>query len=478
MSITSSLNNAISGLNATARMAEVVSSNLSNALTDGYGRRVVDLSASNIGGKGAGVTIDGVRRISDPGILGDRRLADAQLGGQQQSATYLQRVETAIGLPGDTAGLAGRFIAFEQALVDAAADPSSTQRLQTAVGRLNEVVQSLGQATDTVQGLRQDADAQILQDVETLNTALAQVEQLNGDISRALGTGGDTTALQDARQRAIDQISSIVPVREVVRDRGGVALMTTTGAQLLDGTAGVFSFTRTPTITADMTLASGALSGLQFNGQPASLNDGVGKFTGGTLGMSFALRDETLVGAQSGLDNVAADLMARFADPAVDPTIAAGDPGLLTDRGNAFDPLDIDGLAGRLQINSAVDPSLGGDVSRLRDGVGATVAGPVGQTTQINRWIDSLNATSGTPARSASGQIANLASDIGTQRLRADDALAFSSARWDTLREAELSNGVDTDQELQMLIRIEQSYAANAKLIQTIESMVRTLMEI
>lgn len=35
MSISQSLTNALSGLTANARMAEVVSSNLSNALTDG-----------------------------------------------------------------------------------------------------------------------------------------------------------------------------------------------------------------------------------------------------------------------------------------------------------------------------------------------------------------------------------------------------------------------------------------------------------
>lgn len=482
MSVTASINNAISGLTATARMAEVVSSNLSNALTDGYGRRVVDLSASSIGGKGAGVQIDGVRRIVDSGILADRRLADAALSGGQQSVSYLGKAEAALGLPGDPAGLAGRLAAFEGALVDAAGDPSSGLRLQTVLGRLGEVTQALANTTATVQSLRQDADAQIARDVDTLNTALQQVERLNVDISRAISTGGDTTALQDARQRAVDQISGIVQIREMPRDRGAIALMTTSGTQLLDGKAAEFGFTPTPTIVADMTFASGALGGLTLNGDPVSTANGFGKLTGGTLGESFTLRDSTLVSAQDGLDAVAADLMARFADPATDPSLGAGAPGLLTDRGAAFNPLDQAGLAGRLVINAAVDPARGGDITRLRDGVGAVTAGPVGSTAQINRWLDALNeprsAVAGQPARSASGHISSLTSEFGLNRLRADDSLAFASARWDTLRQAELANGVDTDQELQKLILIEQSYAANAKLIQTIESMVRTLMEI
>ena len=482
MSITSSINNAISGLTASARMAEVVSSNLSNALTDGYGRRVVDLSAANIGGKGAGVIVDGVRRIVDPGVLSDRRLADAALNGQQQTVSNLQRLETTIGLPGDPAGLAGRLNAFEGALIDASADPSSPILLTTAITRLGEVNNVLSSATRTVQTMRQDADAAIARDVATLNNSLAQVAQINADISRALGTGGDTTALQDARQRAVDQISGIVPLREIQRENGAIALMTTSGTQLIDGKPAVFEFTPTPTIVADMTFDSGALNGLFVNGQPASATSAVGRLTGGTLGAAFELRDVTLVAAQDGLDTVAVDLIGRFSDPAVDPSLAPGSPGLLTDNGAAYDPLDRVGLAGRISVNASVDPNLGGDITLLRDGIGAAVPGPVGDTSQINRWLGAFDlpiATGpGEPTRTANGQVSYLNSSFGTQRVQAEDELSFAGARWDTLRSAELSDGVDSDQELQKLILIEQSYAANAKLIETIESMIRTLMEI
>ena len=54
MGITNALNNAVSGLNAVARAADVVSSNVSNALTDGYARRQLHLSSQTLGGDGAG----------------------------------------------------------------------------------------------------------------------------------------------------------------------------------------------------------------------------------------------------------------------------------------------------------------------------------------------------------------------------------------------------------------------------------------
>ena len=39
MSITSALNNAASGLAASARLADTISNNVANAMTDGFGRR-------------------------------------------------------------------------------------------------------------------------------------------------------------------------------------------------------------------------------------------------------------------------------------------------------------------------------------------------------------------------------------------------------------------------------------------------------
>ncbi|MEY1557248.1 flagellar hook-associated protein FlgK [Yoonia sp. R2331] len=482
MSISQSLNNAVSGLTATSRMAEVVSSNLSNALTEGYARRVLDTSSASIGGQGAGVRIDGVRRISDPGLVGDRRLADAALAAQTRLSDTVARLEAQFSAPDDPAGLGGRVAALEQALVTAGADPASDQRLGVVVNRLNEVTAVLQQNARDVQSMRQTADADIARDVGNLNTALKQVEQLNADISRARITGGDPSALMDERQRAIDRIGEIVTVREVARPNDQLALITTSGLQLLDGPAMQFEFSQTPTITAFMTLASGGLSGVTRDGVPLDPTDGFGKLSGGSLAASFAARDTNLVAAQTALDEVAADLITRFADPTVDPTLGPTDAGLLTDAGGTHDPLDIVGLSRRIAVNAAVDPAQGGALFRVRDGVNAIAAGPIGDATQIDRWGQALSSAQtiggGIPALSAVGQIARVAAQFGTERVQLDEAVTFAAARRDTLYQAELAEGVDTDQELQMLLRIEQAYGANAKLMQTINAMIQTLMEI
>ncbi|MCF7698825.1 flagellar hook-associated protein FlgK [Loktanella sp. M215] len=481
MSISQSLTNALSGLTANARMAEVVSSNLSNALTDGYGRRSVELSAQTIGGSSAGVKVDGIQRHVDRGLMSERRLADAGMASADRTAATLTKVEAAFSPPDDPSGLGGRLVALETAMNAAAADPASDQRLGLVLTRLNEVTTTLSQAARTVQSLRQQADADVGRDVATLNASLQQVERLNADISRMGTLGQDPSALMDQRQQVIDRIGTIVPIREVQQPQGKVALWTTSGAQLLDGKAAQIGFATTPTITADMTLASGGLQGLTLNGLSAGPN-GLGRLAGGSLGASLALRDDQLVTAQTGLDQVAADLITRFADPAVDPTLAAGDPGLLTDRGAAHDPADIVGLSQRISVNASVDPGRGGALSRLRDGVQATAAGAIGQSAQLNRFSDALQAQrSIDPAivsGSALGQVSRVADLFATARLNGEQAQGFAAARHDSLKAAELATGVDSDAELQTLLRVEQAYAANAKVLDTIQSLIQRLMEI
>lgn len=480
MTISNALNNALSGLTAAARSAEVVSSNLSNALTEGYGRRVLDLSSQQVGGRGAGVRIDGVSRLVDRGVIADRRLADAAVARYDTTTTAVRRIEDLIGTSSGENGILARLAAVEEAFISSSASPGSDVRLKTTVDRLKDLTGALNDASDLVQQSRVDADARIAVQVDTLNTSLKQVEALNADIFRARQTGTDPSALLDARQLAIDRISEIVPVTELQRSSDSVALMTTSGQILLDGPAAEIGFVPRGMITADMTLASGALDGLTLNGDPVS-SPPFGKLGGGSLAADFELRDNTLVSFQQRLDELASDLISRFEDSGVDPTLTAGNPGLLTDNGNALDLTDTDGLAGRISLNASVDPDQGGDLWRLRDGIEAPAAGPTGSTSQINNWLDGLSALrpSASGANlSASGFFGNLVAEIGRTRVSNEDELSFATARWETLKQAEYADGVDTDYEMQMLLRIEEAYSANAKVIETVNIMMRTLMEI
>ena len=55
MTLSAALSNALSGLTAASRNAQVTASNISNAMTEGYGRRELEVVSRDIGGMG-GVT--------------------------------------------------------------------------------------------------------------------------------------------------------------------------------------------------------------------------------------------------------------------------------------------------------------------------------------------------------------------------------------------------------------------------------------
>ncbi len=484
MSISQSLNNAVTGLTAASRSAELVSNNVANVNTEGYGRREIELSARALGSHGAGVTIEGVARMVDQTILRDRRLADASAAESDTRARFFVQLERLMGTPDDPSSLAGRTATLEASLVEAASRPDSQPRLQSVVDAAVALANQYNRVADGIQQARLDAETAIAVQVRDLNSALGQVQQLNERIVRAEQIDRNSSALLDQRQKILDQIAAIVPIKTIQHDFGRIEIRTMNGTSLVDRDAAKMGFSRANTIVADMTLASGALQGLTINGKPVSVSGNRAPLAGGSLSAQFELRDELAVEAQMQLDAAARDLTDRFANPTVDPTLAPGAPGFFTDAGAALDPLDEAGFAARISVSTLVRPEQGGALFRVREGLGATVEGDVGNAAQIHRLSDAMTLrrvpSSGpfAAARSASGLTADLLSNVGSNRRSAENEQSFTAAQAAHLKSLQLADGVDTDQEMQKLLLIEQAYAANARVISVADEMIRRLMEI
>ncbi len=227
MSLSYSIANAMTGLAATSRAAELVSNNVANAMTEGYARRDLELSARNFGGRGAGVTVDGVKRAVDEAVLRDRRLADASVGKTSVTAEYYAALERMIGTPEDYNSLTGRVDRLEQSLIEAASRPDNDARLQSVSDAAGALATHLNDVSDGLQRLRMDAEDGIAKHVDTLNASLKQIADLNTQIVSANQSKRDPSALMDLRQQEIDKVSSIISLRVVPRDNGRVAVFTT-----------------------------------------------------------------------------------------------------------------------------------------------------------------------------------------------------------------------------------------------------------
>lgn len=485
MSISGTLFNAYSGLVASARAAEAVSNNVANAQTDGYGRREVLLSAAVTDGRGTGVRVSAVRRDVDAIALADRRLADADLGGHSAELSALNRVEKALGVPGDGASLSDVVLKFEESLLAGQSHPESDVFLQNILNSAEDLAGKLNATSQTIQNIRQDADREISRSVNGLNQTLSQIADVNRNIRVQIGGGRDVNGLMDQRQLLVDKVAELVPLKVFDRDHGQIALVSTGGTTLLDGLPAEISFTPAGTITADMTLSSGALGTLEVNGKSIPLGTGSGSLEGGKLSGLFRQRDAIGEEANSQIDAFARLVIERFETSGLDTSLSVGQPGLFTDAGAALDTADEAGLAGRISINSVVDPANGGELWRLRDGLGSLAEGTPGDASLISGFLSVLQE----PRTPASGQfssgalsLSELAGDLmaqhSGQRLFTEEANVSAQTRRNELKQVELADGVDTDQEMQKLLLIEQAYAANARVISTVDQMMRTILEL
>ncbi len=484
MTLSLALNNALSGLQANTQQAELVSTNISNALTEGFGRREASLSSLVTGG----VRVDGVIRATSPAVSEARRFADAGSSGASFLSDAFARLTGAVGEPGAPRALATLASELDAALSAAADTPESSTLLKSAALVADDYAASINRIAAEVVKLRVSADTSIANQVQAINSSLGKIQSLNAEIKAREIAGGDVSALLDQRESLVKEVSNMIPIRTTERPFGEIALYARNGGQLLDGKAYELGFTPTPAAAPGASIANGGLSELTLNGAPIAIGQGGGDglLDGGSLAAAFEVRDVIAPQSLAALDGLAAGLITRTQDLREDGTLAPGDAGLFTDAGGAFDPADELGVSLRISLNASVDAQAGGDPSRLRDGLNAVGPGDVGDATILRGLTVALSssesptAASGlTGLRSATGFATELSANLLTDADRADSDALFEEGAANALRDAELGVvGVDTDQELSRLLQIEQAYSANARVISVVDELLERLLQI
>jgi len=483
MSISSALNNAASGLAASARLADTISNNVANAMTEGFGRRTTEISSLSLGGYGSGARIGVTTRAENPYLTAERRGMDAALGATGTRSDVYERMMAAMGEPGAPNALSTVATALETSLMSATASPQSTAKLAEAVEAARSLADAINRIAEENMRLRTEADGEIARQVEVVNAALHAVDDINRKIASLVPKGVDVTGLQDERQRIIDGISSIIPLRTVKRENDQVALYSAGGGVLLDGRVFELSFAKaTNVVTPDMSVGAGLGALMQDQGAAAGPVAVAGLLDGGSLAALFEVRDRIVPEFDAEVDRYANDLIERFRDLMPANALDASGEGLFVDGG----PGGLTGLAGRIGINAAVDPNAGGAVWRLRDGLDAAVPGAEGDGTTLQAWADAMMAARdplGFVSQNARTGSATMASEIGSffagRAARSDEDRAYLVARQAALSEQEThETGVDSDAELESLMLVEQAYAANARVLSVIDDLMKLLLEV
>lgn len=468
MTFSAIMANSLSGLSAASLRAEILSFNIANANTDGYARRNVTFAAVQPGG----VRAVGVER-ADAGRT-ELRLLGAQTGqgGADVRAEALKEINEAFGEPGDQNGLYATFARFEQALADLRLTPESGST-QLAFLRAAEEVTTTFQRLDTeAQAQRLSADNAIAAKVGRLNDAIIELDALNDQAARPRGVAVETIAEQ--QRSLVFEIAAEMDINVSGEFGGKIELRTKGGLLLLGDAPQTIDFNPAGSSSFELSLANGDFSGLSVGGYDITPGTVQGLKEGG-LAAQFAIRDVLAQEYATRLDAAASELVARSA--LADGTSPDGLFVLAAGTSSA---------AQRISINAAADPAQGGDLYRVRDGVGAVAPGPAAGDGILGALKNELEA--GRPLPLATGTsnalgfldtLGAVGTQLGTQALRAEGLQTAARQTRETFaREVGTLTGVDTDRELQDLLLVEQAFAANARVIQTADDMLRQLLEI
>lgn len=483
------LSNAIasaqSGLVASAARADIASQNIANATTPGYAKQSLNISSTSRGA----LRVDGINRAATPVLTADRRRADADAGYAGVMATAMNSLAGAIGDPDQESSLFNNYTQLEEKIRSLADTPELTTLQFEVVSAGKNLIRSFSNVQDQITVVRNEAEREIETQVNRVNTALESVKELNNQIVTLEAGGENASNFRQERDKQLDSIASIVPIKIYERRNGHIAVSLDTGISLLEGNVTKLDFTPVTLVGAETDYRGGVgpLSGISVNGVDITPQGSSNQtIRSGSLAGLFEIRDGEGFAAQKQLDAMSLDLIERFADPAVEPGLIAGQAGLFGDNGDTFDATSISGLSGRLTINTAVDPNTGGDVWRIRDGITATAQGPVGEDDHVRDLLTALTDNKTVPADtglSGSRSASQLAADVSSYRgTTAETALLQSTVQTNrqvTLADAELAEtGVDMDTELQTLLQVENAYGANAKVLQTINAMLQRILEL
>ena len=364
MSLTSALDSARSSLMASGIQSSTVSRNIAGASSAGYSRKITVLD--NL--PGAGVYVAAIQRAASSGLYSN--VLTATSGAATQSAIYdgLQKIAAAtVDDPQLDQSPTAQLNALKQALQQYANAPDNTTLAQAAVTSAKDMATALNQATQTVQSVREGADADMNISVQNINQLLSQFQTVNTAIVKGTIAGDDVTDYLDQRDSIVSKLSQEVGVTMSIRTNGDAALYADSGVVLFDKTARTVSFAPTNAYSANITGNAVFIDGVPVTGANSVMPIKSGKLAG-----LAQLRDNATVTYQNQLDEVARGLIDAFAESDQSAVPALPDvPGLFTYPGAPTMPASATvsvGLAGTISVAASVDPAKGGNPNLLRDG--------------------------------------------------------------------------------------------------------------
>lgn len=389
MSLTSILTSAGAGLTTAQYQMAVSQTNVANADTAGYSRKTIATTATTTN---LAVSTASVTRAADAYLAKTVDKTAATNGRDAIIDTYLQSYDASLGSVDGGDDVSSLLTAFQTALTNLASSSTASTKA-AAVSAASSLASSIRSLSGEIQSLRTEANSEIDETVDTINATLSSLKTLNDQIVSTQASGGDTSDLEDKRAAAVTTLSSLIGVTTYTTSDNRVMVYTTGGQQLLGTAAATLSYDASSALSATATY-SGSISGITVNGQDITTSTATGK-----LGGLITLRDNTLVGEQAALDQLASSL--------IDQVNAAANTGSSSPAASSLTSVQTvtgaDDLGGTGSLRVAVTDSSGAVVS--------TKDLDLSTYPTVSDLIAGLNTISGVSASISDGKLVIAASD-------------------------------------------------------------------
>lgn len=505
MSLDAALAIAQSGLRYAQRSLSVAADNVANAQTAGYTKKTLP-SLANDPAAGGGVRLGVTSRDVDNAVIDSLHRSGGALAGAQARERLLRTIEIAHGQTSAGDGLGDRVSALRNAFVQMQADPASSSwqgDVLLAAGQLTDRIQSVA---SSIVSTRQEAQDGIVNEVDAANASIRRIGALTEQIRSQKAAGLSTANLEDQRDEAIATLSESIPVKALRSGDGGIALVTQGGQSI------TIPSKTDPFSTGPAVLGPSSYYGSGGTIPPVTLYgvDVTTQIQGGRLGEYVTLRDTTLPRYQAELDLSAATIASRFEQQGL--RLFTDGSGAVPDPTQPYPSSGLIGFAGNMIVNPAVQTS----PSLLRDGTHAVTGsatgasaftpngagGPSGFSTLLSRVVDfsfgaqAQNGVGWPPiATNGLGPDGTLSSPFiapatiegyaaNVTATQTGDRAAATTAVEDaklvneglTTRFTERSS-VDIDQEMANMVTLQNAYAANARVLSTVQAMWDALLQ-
>lgn len=369
--------------------------------------------------------------------------AASDYGYYNTQQEYLTQLETV--LSDDNSSLSGGFDNFFQALSAATTSPDDSALREQVISSSGALALRVDNTLDYIDSQSSEIVSQEQAMVAQVNTLTTGIASYNQQIAEAEANGDNASALYDARDQMVEQLSGIMDVQVNIDDEGNYNVTLQNGQPLVSGQ-------ESSTIELD-TNADGTQSmSLTFAGTTSSMNTD----TGGSLGALFDYQNQVLTPLSGTINSMA----EQFAD-AVNTQLAQGydlngnpgEPLFIYDENSSDGPLEVnpDITADELAFSSSPDES--GNSDNLQALINIST-----------EPLDIEGLGSVTVGEACSSIISNIG--IYSQQNQTE-AEAAANVYSEAQTQQSSVSGVSMDEEAVNLITYQQIYEANLKVIST-----------